>query len=63
MAPFPRRCETCAAPIKPPHVFCNACEPPLTLREEAALLTPEQWHAQNPHLPRQRWLNLLKETT
>lgn len=49
--------------IKPPHVFCAACEPPLTLHEELTLLTPEEWRVVHPYLPRQRWLNLLKETT
>lgn len=63
MAPYPRHCETCAARIKPPRVFCDACEPPLTLHEELTLLTPEEWLARNPHLPRERWLNLFKETT
>jgi len=49
--------------IKSPHVFCAACEPPLTLHEELTLLTPEEWRVVHPYLPRQRWLNLLKETT
>lgn len=61
MAPYPRHCETCAARIKPPRVFCDTCEPPLSFEEEMLLLTPQEWAAKYPYLPHQRWQRLFKE--